>query len=110
MNYDYPRIALQGEEGFIFVRREEVLYAIADGNYTHVHLSKSRKTKILRQLKEVEGILTHEWFVRIHRSHLVNLEHVMRLTDNETVKMTDGTELSLARDRRAEFIDKFTRL
>lgn len=110
MNYDYPSIALQGIEGLIFVRPDEIIYATADGNYTIVHLSKKRQSKVLRQLKEVEILLPHESFTRIHRSHVINLEHVIRLGNKETVMMTDGVELALARDRKAEFIEKFTRI
>ncbi|MFK8010383.1 MAG: LytR/AlgR family response regulator transcription factor [Saprospiraceae bacterium] len=110
MNYDYPQIALQGIEGLMFVRPDEILYAIADGNYTHVHLTQNRQTKVLRQLKEVEDLLPSEKFIRIHRSHVINLDHVIRLGDNETILMTDGQELTLARDRKMDFIEKFTRI
>lgn len=109
MDYNYPKIALQGIDGLTFVRSDEVLYAIADGNYTHVHLTNNRVSKVLRNLKEVNELLSGDNFVRIHRAHVVNLEHVIRL-DNEEVLMTDGKSLALARDRKADFIEKFTRI
>ena len=110
MNSDYPQIALQGIDGLLFVRPDEILYATADGNYTHVHLTRNRQSKVLRQLKEVETLLTQDSFVRIHRSHIINLEHAIRLGDNDTIMMSDNTDLPLARDRKYDFIDKFTRL
>lgn len=109
MYSNYPKIALQGIGGLMFIRREEFIYAIADGNYTHVHLSQNRQVKVLRQLKEIEELLSVESFIRIHRAHLINLEHVVRL-DNEDVVMTDGNSLPIARDRKMEFIEKFTRI
>ncbi len=109
MNSNYPQIALQGINGLIFVRQDEILYAVADGNYSHVHLTQNREVKVLRQLKEIEQLLSHENFIRIHRAHVVNLEHVTRL-DNESILMTDGNSLALARDRKMEFIEKFTRI
>ena len=109
MDHTYPQIALQGIDGLTFVRPDEVLYAVADGNYTHVHLTQNRQSKVLRNLKEVNELLTGDNFTRIHRAHLVNLEHVIRL-DNDAVLMTDGKSLALARDRKMEFIDKFTRI
>lgn len=110
MDSKYPKIALQGIDGLMFVRKTEVLYAVADGNYTHVHLTETRKVKVLRKLKEVSQLLSDDNFMRIHRSHLINLEHVVQLHESEMVEMQDGCKLSVARNRKANFIEKFTRI
>lgn len=112
MNSNYPKIALQGIEGLIFIRKEEILYAIADANYTHVYLTQERKTKVLRKLKEVEQLLSGESFLRIHRSHLINLEHAISFNqeDSGAVKMSDGKFLEVSRSRKNYFIEKFTRI
>lgn len=110
MDSNYPKIALQGIDGLMFVRKSEVLYAIADGNYTYVHLTNNRKVKVLRKLKEVSQLLPDENFMRIHRSHLINLEHVIQLNDSEEVVMLDGKGLALARNRKLIFIEKFTKI
>ncbi len=110
MKNDYPKIALQGMDGLMFVREDEVLYAIADGNYTCIHLTNDRQTKVLRKIKEVEELLSSKKIVRIHRSHAINLDHVIRLSGNEMILMTNGEELALARNRKAEFIEKFTKI
>ena len=111
MKTSYPTIALQGIDGLTFVKKEEVSHANADGNYTEVILSDHRKIRVLRNLKEVEQLLSSEEFVRTHRSSLINLEHVIRFdSDNNTVLMSNGDSVNLARERKAEFIDKFTRI
>ena len=108
---NYPNIALQGIDGLVFVTKDEILYATADGNYTQVQLNDNRNIKVLRQLSEVEQLVSGEPFFRIHRSNLINLEHVIRLSsDDDTVLMTNGASLPLARDRKAGFIEKFTRI
>ena len=107
---NYPNIALQGIDGLMFVRAQEILYATADGNYTQVKLTEDRTIKVLRQLQEINQLVPADKFVRIHRSHTVNLEHVIRLGDNEKVLMSNGQELELARDRKADFIEKYTRV
>lgn len=110
MESNYPKIALQGTDGLMFVKKTEVLYAIADGNYTHVYLTKSRKAKVLRKLKEVAQLLSDVNFIRIHRSHLINIEHIVQLDDSEMVEMCDGFKLTVARNRKTNFIEKFTRI
>lgn len=112
MHNNPPRIALQGIDGLMFVQALEIVHAQADGNYTIVSLSQNRSIKVLRQLKEVEDLLLpFDNFIRVHRSHLLNIEHVIRLeSDSETILMTDGTSIPLARDRKMEFIENFTRI
>lgn len=110
MEAKYPRIALQGTDGLTFVRKAEILYAIADGNYSHVYLTNGRKVKVLRKIKEVCQLLPDENFIRVHRSHLLNLEHVIRLNENEKVMMSNGESFAVSRNRKVNFIEKFTRI
>lgn len=108
---NYPNIALQGIDGLVFVTKDDILYATADGNYTQVQLNDNRNIKVLRQLSEVEQLVSGEAFFRIHRSNLVNLEHVIRLnSEDDTILMSNGDSLPLARDRKSGFIEKFTRI
>ena len=112
MAEEYPKIALQGERGLFFVRKREIISAVADGNYTRICLLEDRKVKVLRKLKEVSEILGDNDFIRIHRSHLINLSHVVRFSEDqkEMVLMSDGSELPVARNRKNDFIEKFTRI
>ena len=112
MEIKYPKIALQGMDGLMFVRKNEILYALADGNYTLVHLTRNRKVKVLRKLKEVGQLLSDENFIRIHRSHLINLEHAVSFNadDSGAVMMSNGESLVVARNRKAAFIERFTRI
>lgn len=106
------RIALQGTNGLLLIQESEILYALAAGNYTQVHLVGNRKVKVLRKLKEVSQLLSHENFVRIHRSHLINLEHATQFDQKgiETVLLTNGEALPVARNRRNHFIQCFTKI
>lgn len=109
MKTHYPKIALHGISGLTFARKREILYAVADGNYTHIFLLENRKVKVNKKLKEVE-LLLDENFLRIHRSHLINLEHIKRYEDNEVVVMSNEVPLSVSRNRKASFIKKFTQI
>lgn len=106
----YPKIALRAEDGLLFVHKGEILYALADGNYTQIQLTNNRSVKVLRKLKEVNQLLADEYFIRIHRSHLINLEHIESYDDDESILMSDGTQLAVARHRKASFLKKFTRI
>jgi two-component system LytT family response regulator len=104
------KIALQSTDGLILIQKEEILYALAGGNYPHIHLTKNRTVKVLKKLKQVTKLLSDENFIRIHRSHLVNMKHVMRFKEGKTVVMSDEHCLLVARSYKAEFSQRFIRI
>ena len=64
-------------------------------NYTTVHSSDDYSVN--RSLNDLEGELD-ESFYRIHRSFIVNMRFVRRVTRTEVV-LKDGTALPLSRKR-----------
>ena len=108
----YPSFALPSEEGYILVRDSDILYCLAEGSYTHLFLDNGKKIKVCRKLKEVQEMIGSAAFLRIHHSHVVNLNHVTSFSDSDTVRvrLSNGAELSVSRSRRSSFFEKFTRL
>ena len=105
-------LAITTKTGLNFIRRSEIMYCLSDGSYTNVHLEGGRKLTVSKNLKEVENTLTDPQFVRIHNSHLINLAHAKSYINNghNCVKMSDGEELAVARNRKKDFLDLFTKL
>ena len=72
----------------------------ADGDYAAVH-ARGRRFLVNLPLSEFEERLDPQRFVRVHRSHLVNLDHVAALetVDNSQlrVRMKDGEEILASR-------------
>jgi len=111
MKAKYSKIALQETGGLVLVRENEIVHAVAAGNYTEVHLSGNRKIKVLRKLKEVVQILPEDYFMRIHRSHLINLEYATQFDQtNAKVTLSNGAIIPIAQNRRGNFISRFTRI
>ncbi len=81
-----------------FVRRSEVRYASAQGDYVRLHTADGNPL-----VRMPLGALEQRWadagFVRIHRSVLVNLAHVeeVRLGTGRPGVVVDGTELPVSR-------------
>ncbi|MCU0626247.1 MAG: LytTR family DNA-binding domain-containing protein [Gemmatimonadaceae bacterium] len=77
----------------------------ADGDYTRLHLADGRRELHDKNLTRLLEVLPPT-FVRIHRSHAIPLDRIVRLTSagggQHTVLLDDGTELPVARARIAE--------
>ena len=81
-----------------FVRRSEVRYASAQGDYVRLHTATGDPL-VRMSLSALEQRWADSGFVRIHRSVLVNLAHVdeMRLGSPRPEVVVAGTELPVSR-------------
>jgi two-component system, LytTR family, response regulator len=72
------RILVKDQSRMFFVDLSDVLYLDADGNYITLHTSASKHI-IYDSLTYLETRLDPSQFVRIHRSHIVNLAYVREI-------------------------------
>ncbi|KAA0992360.1 LytR/AlgR family response regulator transcription factor [Dyadobacter aurulentus] len=99
------RLAVPSNEGVFFFLVEEILRLEADRNYTLIHLKDRRPFIASKTLKHFEDMLEGFKFVRTHKSHLVNLDHVVRISNsNEFVIMSDGVQIKVSRRKKEEVL------
>jgi len=99
------RLALNGGNGIELVDISRIVRAEADGHYVHLHTLDG--TRLLRlRLSTLEKRLDSSLFARVHRSHLVCLDHVRRIQPRRNgdcdLILCDGTELTLSRTYRSD--------
>lgn len=84
---------------------ERVAWFTADGDYVMVHAEHARHLLHL-SLSRLESRLDPRRFLRIHRAHIVNLDHVKTfrrgLRGQLVAEMQDGTRLPVSRSRAQE--------
>jgi two-component system LytT family response regulator len=71
-----------------------------------------KPTLISKPIGDYQEMLTNESFVRIHRSHLINLQHVAKYIKGEGgyVVMSDDSKAEVSRRKKAEFIEALSSL
>ena len=101
------QIAIRSIGEVVFLRVTDIDWIEAADYYTCLHVGTA--THILRRsLAELESELLPRGFARTHRSTIVNLTRIARLTrsadDEHEIELRDGTRLKLSRRfRRALF-------
>ena len=97
------RLALHTQDRIQVVPISEVVRCEADSNYTHFHLADGSKLLVAKTLKEYETILEEHAFLRIHQSHLINLQYVKAYlkADGGQLLLNNGRLLPVAARRRA---------
>lgn len=106
------RIAVSTLEGLKFVEVKQIIRIQSDGSYATLFLSSDQKILLAKNLKDFEELLQPGNFLRIHNSHLINLNHVQRYIRGEggEVEMTDGATLPVARSRKEDFLGRIAKV
>lgn len=105
------RIALATNDGLVFVKTKDISYCKADSNYTSVVMANGQKLLIAKTLKDIDETLSGKDFFRVHNSYLVNINHISKYVrgDGGYILMPDDTQITIARSKRDDFFELFTR-
>ncbi len=106
------KIALPAGDAMQLVEPTEIIRCESDSNYTHIFLSSGKKITTAKTLKEVEETLNGLSFCRIHQSHLVNMNHITKVIkgDGGYVVMSDGTNITISRNKKEAFMESFRKI
>ena len=94
------RVALPLTQGVLTISASEVCYFESDGRYTHIHLTDGSKQTTKQSLRECEvQFKDHLYFLRIHRSFLINLYHLKKYSKGAEsyVEMVNGNQLPVGK-------------
>lgn len=100
------KIAVAVNNGFEYISLDEIIRLEADRSYCNVFLKGGKKMLVSRCLNEFYKLLKGHNFFRVHNSHVINLQHVMKFvrTDGGFVKLSDGSSVPLSRNKKDEFL------
>lgn len=94
------KLALSTNEGVFFYDPVDILYCEGENNYTRFTFTKNKPMLVSKTLGEYEDLLAEHGFIRIHKSHLVNVKFVCKVDKDGIVFMTDGKQLAISKRRR----------
>lgn len=96
------RLAVATTEGTHFVPLADLFRVEAMSNYARIFSRDSKPIMVSKTLKDLEEALPSNIFLRIHKSHLVNLLHIKSLLPEQRIGLSNGDVLEVSRRRWAE--------
>lgn len=107
----YEKISFTGAEGIHLYTRDEIVRCEADNNYSRIFLQSGEELYVARTLKDLESQLHDSGFERIHKSHLINLQHLRKYLnrDGGSVLMSDGATLPVSQRKKPEMLQLLSR-
>lgn len=100
------KIALPTSDGLTFINVHDIIRCKADGSYTHFFFKDGKKILVSKKIKEYEELLSPYNFVRIHHSHMINLDEVSKYVrgDGGYVVMSDGETVYVSKRKKEDFM------
>jgi two-component system, LytTR family, response regulator len=100
------QVILPTLEGFEVVKMEEIVRLKGNGNFTDLFLADGSKKMVCRFLKHFSEILPLP-FIRVHKSHIINLHFVKAYNKGGYVTMNDESEIEVSATYKEEFLRRF---
>ena len=104
------KVVLPLMDGFDVVEVSDIIRCEANDNFTNFYLKDGSKKMICRTLKFYDDILSEVGFMRVHRSHLVNLDYITSYKKGKggQVVMSDGSYVDVAPSKKKELVGYFS--
>lgn len=110
-NFQEPKpekqqVILPTLEGFEVVKMEEIVRLRGNGNFTDLYLHNGSKKMVCRFLKHFSEILPLP-FIRVHKSHIINLNCVKSYNKGGIITLNDDTEIEVSPTYKEDFLKNF---
>ena len=104
------RIGIPTEAGLEFIPTEEIVRCEGFQKYTKVIARDRKQILSSYNIGEFRKLLERYGFYAPHKSHLINLQHILRYDKEGTVTMSDDSHVPVSRRKKQEFMEKLTRV
>lgn len=100
------RLCLPTLKGFIVLKLDDILYCEAERSYTIFHLDGKKTVTVSKPLLEYDNMLKDTFFLRVHKSFLINMHHVKEYQRGEggLVIMSNDAEIEVSRRKKDQFL------
>ena len=109
LNMEYNKIAIATMEGILFIPVKDIVRVESESNYSTLFLLGGKKIVVSKTLRIIEEMLAPYRFFRPHKSHLINLQYIIKYIKGEggMIVLADGSQVEVSRQRKADFLKVF---
>lgn len=105
------KIVLKTVEKIHIVDVKDIIRCQSDNTYTNFFINNGRKIIVSKNIKKYEEMLTDYGFMRVHQSHLINLNYISYFDKSEggAIVMSDNSNIPISSQKKQklfEYLDK----
>jgi two-component system LytT family response regulator len=100
------KIVLKTMERIYSVDLNDVIRFESDGGYTKVYLLDGKRIMVSRTMKEFDDLLTDVGFLRVHNSHLINMNYLFCFEKTEGhIVMKDDSIVPVSNRKKEQLLE-----
>ncbi|HZV71009.1 MAG TPA: LytTR family DNA-binding domain-containing protein [Saprospiraceae bacterium] len=101
------KITIHTVDGIHLLALDDIIYCKSEGSYSYVYLKEQSSLMVSKNLSEMEDLIKSARFFRIHKSHLINRDHIVKVNKAEggDITMSNHEKVPISRQKRVEFFD-----
>ncbi len=105
------QLILKTQDKIYIFKINEIIRCESDQSYT-IFYTEKEKVIISKTMGYYEDLLSPFGFIRIHKSHMINLTHVHQVlkSDGGSVLMSDGAEVGISQRKKEQFMRSLDQL
>ncbi|MCB2222360.1 MAG: LytTR family DNA-binding domain-containing protein [Bacteroidetes bacterium] len=103
------KIVIKTADNIYLLNTRDIIHCQSDDCYTVIESVNENKIVVSKVLKEYDELLSNVGFFRVHRSHLVNLQHIKRFEKQEggLVVMSNDQKIPVSSRARERLLELF---
>lgn len=103
------KIVIKTSDNIYLLNTRDIIHCASDDCYTIIHSAGEERIIVSKVLKEYDELLSNAGFFRVHRSHLVNLQHIKRFEKQEGgfVVMSNNQKIPVSSRARERLLELF---
>jgi len=109
-NVDNKRIGVPTSDGLEFIKLAEIVRCEANQRLTKVILTDGSFILSSYNLGSFHNLLGEYKFFLCHKSHLINVQEVLKYDKDGVLIMSDGNMVPLSRRKKTEFLSIINRM
>ena len=109
---DNSKLALATNQGLVFVEIKNIMHCEANGKTTWIYINGQEKVLASKNLGEFDSFLSDHNFIRVHHSHLVNMNYIKSYMPGRTgtIIMTDDMEIDVSQRKKDDFLKRLNKI
>ena len=100
------KLAVSVKEGVFLFELKNIIYLEGQNNYTRIFFDHQKPLLVSRTIGDYEDLLSEYKFFRVHKSYLVNQDHVVKVEKDGMLGLSNGISIPLSRRKRTEVMEK----
>lgn len=106
---ELKKIVLKTSDRISLVNIKDIIRCEAENNYTIFYLANRSKIMVSKTIKTYETMLAGHEFMRVHQSHLINLNYIQHFDKPEggMLVLSDNSSVPVSIQKRALLLEYF---